>query len=159
MKSRIRLKLAGVKNYSSHCSVPRRSIAVNFSNYPKKRMAAQLTISAKKQLRKEVTARLRTLPPALVLEESRLVVQHVLASTAWKSARNISVYLSTPVGEIQTDDLVRAAFIQGKQLLLHFVEFVYLFCWLFRQSFIHSFLSFEGADSDENATTSVCGSL
>lgn len=77
-------------------------------------MATQITVAAKKQLRKEVTAHLRTLPPALVLEESRLVVQHVLASTAWKSARNISIYLSTPIGEIQTDDLVRAAFAQGE---------------------------------------------
>ncbi|GAA6010267.1 hypothetical protein JCM10207_005694 [Rhodosporidiobolus poonsookiae] len=71
---------------------------------------------AKKHLRKQVTQRLKQLPPAVVLSDSTAILSHLLASPWYTSAHSISCYLSTPVGEVQTEPLIRHALANGKRI-------------------------------------------
>jgi 5-formyltetrahydrofolate cyclo-ligase len=94
---------------------------------------------AKMALRKQITVRLRGLPPAQVASEcsftfSRLpptprltrvrrrvaqaVVDHLLRSPYYLSAKNISCYLSLPVGEVETDQIIRHALANDKGVFI-----------------------------------------
>ncbi|GAA5917948.1 hypothetical protein JCM6882_004135 [Rhodosporidiobolus microsporus] len=84
-------------------------------------MTATLTSSpavqqAKKQLRRQITQRLKQLSPEEVFSDSQAILNHLLCSPYYTAARSISVYLSTPVGEVQTDSLIRHAFAEGKRV-------------------------------------------
>ena len=48
------------------------------------------------------------------LPTAAAVITHVLASSWYQNANAVSIYLSTPVGEITTDSLVRDAFAKGE---------------------------------------------
>ncbi|GAA5854963.1 hypothetical protein JCM8547_002324 [Rhodosporidiobolus lusitaniae] len=71
---------------------------------------------AKRALRKQVTQRLRSLPPDVVSSESTAILQHLLSSPWYTSAHSISCYLSTPSGEVQTDSLICHALKEGKRI-------------------------------------------
>ncbi|BGP12291.1 hypothetical protein JCM10213_000013 [Rhodosporidiobolus nylandii] len=73
---------------------------------------------AKKQLRKQVTARLKQLPHEVVVAESNAVIQHLLASPYYAAATAISCYLSTPQGEVHTDSLIRHALENDKRVYI-----------------------------------------
>ncbi|GAA5949939.1 hypothetical protein JCM3765_007744 [Sporobolomyces pararoseus] len=73
---------------------------------------------AKMALRKQITARLRALPPARVASESQTIVDHLLRSSYYISAKNISCYLSLPVGEVQTDQIIRHALANDKKVFV-----------------------------------------
>ncbi|GAA5827115.1 hypothetical protein JCM11251_001123 [Rhodosporidiobolus azoricus] len=84
-------------------------------------MAAALTSGAavqqaKKQLRNQIKQRLAQLPQEEVFSDSQSIINHLVCSPYYTSARSISVYLSTPVGEVQTDSLIRHAFSEGKRV-------------------------------------------
>jgi len=95
---------------------------------------------AKMALRKAITARLRALPPAQVDSEcsftlsfstagsstdtsafdrvARTITEHLLQSAYYLSAKNISCYLSLPVGEVQTDQIIRHALANDKKVYI-----------------------------------------
>ncbi|GAA5975034.1 hypothetical protein JCM11641_000003 [Rhodosporidiobolus odoratus] len=84
-------------------------------------MTASLTSAtaaqaAKKQLRKQVTARLKQLSPEEVTSDSNAILQRLISSPYYAHAAAISCYLSTPVGEVQTDGLIRHALSEGKRI-------------------------------------------
>ncbi|GAA6011804.1 hypothetical protein JCM11491_000756 [Sporobolomyces phaffii] len=73
---------------------------------------------AKMALRKRVTARLRAIPPAQLAADSQAVVDHLLRSPCYTSAQNISCYLSLPVGEVATDQIIRHALAHDKRVFV-----------------------------------------
>ncbi|GAA5835048.1 hypothetical protein JCM3766R1_002081 [Sporobolomyces carnicolor] len=73
---------------------------------------------AKMALRKQITARLRALPPAQVAAESQSIVDHLLRSPYYLAAKSISCYLSLPVGEVQTDQIIRHALANDKRVFV-----------------------------------------
>ncbi|GAA6007582.1 5-formyltetrahydrofolate cyclo-ligase [Rhodotorula paludigena] len=73
-------------------------------------------VQAKKQLRRTVQTRLKQLSPAQVLADSQAVIDFLLASPYYTSSSSLSVYLSTPTGEVQTDSLIRHALGDGKRI-------------------------------------------
>jgi 5-formyltetrahydrofolate cyclo-ligase len=95
---------------------------------------------AKMALRKAITARLRALPPAQVDSEcsftlsfstagcstdtsafdrvARTITEYLLQSALYLSAKNISCYLSLPVGEVQTDQIIRHALANDKKVYI-----------------------------------------
>ncbi|GAA5878930.1 hypothetical protein JCM1840_000844 [Sporobolomyces johnsonii] len=75
---------------------------------------------AKKALRKRISARLNALPPSEVAADSQAILDHILRSPYYLAARNISCYLSTPAGEVQTDPLIRHALASGKHIYVPF---------------------------------------
>ncbi|GAA5829512.1 hypothetical protein JCM5353_001277 [Sporobolomyces roseus] len=84
-------------------------------------MSAPLVTSAtvqqaKKTLRKQITARLKALPPQQVAAESQAIIDRLLQSPYYQQARNISCYLSLPVAEIQTDSIIRHALANNKRV-------------------------------------------
>lgn len=46
-----------------------------------------------------------------------LVKQHICKSEIYKQSQNISLYLSMPTGELNTDDLARQVIVDGKKVL------------------------------------------
>ncbi|ORY80253.1 hypothetical protein BCR35DRAFT_291354 [Leucosporidium creatinivorum] len=83
-------------------------------------MSAVPVQSAKQALRRAINRRLKAVPPAEVTQDSAAVVAHVLASPWYKRARNISCYLSTPTGEVNTDGIILDALNSGKSLFVPF---------------------------------------
>ncbi|KAL8279142.1 hypothetical protein RQP46_008398 [Phenoliferia psychrophenolica] len=72
----------------------------------------------KKALRRDYTKRLRAVPTSAIQEESLAVTRHLLASPIYQRANNISIYLSTPSSEIQTDELIRESLSRGKRVFI-----------------------------------------
>lgn len=77
---------------------------------------------AKKALRKEIKARLSLLSESEITTQSQLAQQAILNHEAYKRARSLSIYLSMPASEAQTDLLVKDALGSGKKV---FVPFLY----------------------------------
>ncbi|GAA5923442.1 5-formyltetrahydrofolate cyclo-ligase [Sporobolomyces koalae] len=73
---------------------------------------------AKHALRKQITARLRAVPPQQIAAESQKIVDHLLQSPYYVAAQNISCYLSLPVGEVQTDSIIRHALAHDKRVYI-----------------------------------------
>ncbi|KAI8802403.1 hypothetical protein BJ742DRAFT_684161 [Cladochytrium replicatum] len=61
---------------------------------------------AKAALRKAVRTQLASIPPNVVEAESRKVAALLFASEEFKNSKKVSVYLSTPGSEVQTDEIV-----------------------------------------------------
>lgn len=98
----------------------------------------------KRALRRSFAKHLLAIPPATVSEEcpncpppplfpflsplvltpfnmpARLVTNHLLAHPSFLQASSISIYLSTPSSEIQTDLLVRESLARGKKVFVPF---------------------------------------
>lgn len=72
--------------------------------------------SAKRALRKSMAQRLASLDRQEILSQSHAVTKQVLASPTYETAKSISIYVSMEQGEIDTDELCRAALKQGKRL-------------------------------------------
>ncbi|KAI9146550.1 5-formyltetrahydrofolate cyclo-ligase [Paraphysoderma sedebokerense] len=74
--------------------------------------------AAKIALRKSVKARLKDLQPEVISEESGNVLKCLLSMKEYQTAKNISIYLSMPKGEIQTTDIIRDLFQRGKNVYI-----------------------------------------
>ncbi|GAA6046523.1 hypothetical protein JCM3770_006191 [Rhodotorula araucariae] len=73
-------------------------------------------VQAKKLLRKAIARRLASVPTPQLEHDSQAVIAHLVASPYYTAARSLSVYLSTPTGEVQTDPLIRHALAAGKRI-------------------------------------------
>lgn len=76
-----------------------------------------LNMSQKKALRKAIAATLNTLAPAVITAQSDAVTARVLASSWWRDASIVCLYLAMPK-ELQTRGLLEAAFANGKKVLV-----------------------------------------
>jgi len=77
---------------------------------------------AKKALRKDIKQRLATHDDKDVAAQSLKAQQTVLSLPQYKAAKRISIYLSMPTGEAQTNGLVRDALLSGKQVFVPHVH-------------------------------------
>lgn len=68
----------------------------------------------KKVLRKEMTTLLKTIPTNSIQIQSNLITNKILNSDWFKTSNKISIYCSTKIGEIQTDEIIKIALEQGK---------------------------------------------
>ncbi|KAG6010091.1 hypothetical protein E4U21_000124 [Claviceps maximensis] len=84
-------------------------------------MASPLA-AAKQQLRTIVRERLSAVPTESITAQSRNIFDALKTFRPYVDARRISIYLSMPSGEIQTDAIVRHALESGKQV---FVPYLY----------------------------------
>ncbi|KAK5972637.1 5-formyltetrahydrofolate cyclo-ligase [Trichostrongylus colubriformis] len=71
----------------------------------------------KKELRKNIAARLANVSAEEVRRQSDIVIDKVLSSSWFKNARRMSVYVHTS-GEVETDRIVLESLKQGKQLFI-----------------------------------------
>jgi 5-formyltetrahydrofolate cyclo-ligase len=78
--------------------------------------------AAKKALRKEIKSRLSSLSEHEIATQSEQAQKVILNLDQYKQAKSLSIYLSMPAAEAQTDLLVRDALRAGKQV---FVPFLY----------------------------------
>ncbi|PWN25861.1 nagb/rpia/CoA transferase-like protein [Jaminaea rosea] len=69
--------------------------------------AASSIRTAKRTLRKSMATRLSSIDPQDLRAQSHKVTSRILASSTYRSARNISIYVSTDTGEVETDELCR----------------------------------------------------
>ncbi|KAF1843351.1 nagb/rpia/CoA transferase-like protein [Cucurbitaria berberidis CBS 394.84] len=80
-------------------------------------MAASLA-AVKKEMRKGIRDKLKELSVATITFQSSDVMLTFFSMPEYKAARRISVYLSMPVGEINTSNIVRDALSQGKDVFI-----------------------------------------
>jgi 5-formyltetrahydrofolate cyclo-ligase len=78
--------------------------------------------AAKKALRKEIKTRLSSLDEAAIASQSKEAQNVLLNLSVYKKAKSLSIYLSMPASEAQTDLLVKDALSSGKKV---FVPFLY----------------------------------
>ena len=78
--------------------------------------------AAKKALRKEIKKRLSSLDEATIATQSKEAQSVLLDLSEYKKAKSLSIYLSMPSSEAQTDLLVKDALRSGKKV---FVPFLY----------------------------------
>jgi 5-formyltetrahydrofolate cyclo-ligase len=78
--------------------------------------------TAKKALRKEIKTRLSSLDEATIASQSKEAQNVLLNLSEYKKAKSLSIYLSMPASEAQTDLLVKGALSSGKKV---FVPFLY----------------------------------
>jgi len=78
--------------------------------------------AAKKALRKEIKSRLSSLSEDAITKQSEQAQKAILNLDQYKQAKSLSIYLSMPASEAQTDLLVRDALRSNKQV---FVPFLY----------------------------------
>lgn len=74
-----------------------------------------LILTNKKEVRTQALRRRRDLAYAECRSKSREIAAHLLSSGAFSAADCIHCYLATPT-EVQTDDIIREALRQGKQV-------------------------------------------
>ncbi|GAB0133752.1 hypothetical protein EsDP_00002149 [Epichloe bromicola] len=84
-------------------------------------MASPLT-AAKQQLRSLVKQRLSSVPAESITAQSRKIFESLKSLEPYLDAKRISIYLSMPSGEIQTDAIVRHALASGKQVFVPYLH-------------------------------------
>ncbi|KAK0764239.1 hypothetical protein N5P37_003636 [Trichoderma harzianum] len=84
-------------------------------------MASPLA-TAKQQLRRLLKQRLSKVSQDSVLSQSSTIFETLKTFKPYQDANRISVYLSMPVGEIQTDAIVRHALNSGKQVFVPYLH-------------------------------------
>ncbi|KYK59266.1 5-formyltetrahydrofolate cyclo-ligase [Drechmeria coniospora] len=85
-------------------------------------MAASSLAAAKQQLRMVVKERLSSVSPDSITAQSRKIFESLKDFPPYKHASRISVYLSMPAGEVQTDAIVRHALGAGKQVYVPYLH-------------------------------------
>ncbi|KAM0718823.1 hypothetical protein Q7P37_005895 [Cladosporium fusiforme] len=85
-------------------------------------MSQEAQQTAKKALRKDLKTRLSSLTPTQITTQSQSAQSLILSLPAYQRAKSLSIYLSMPAAEAQTDLLVRDALKAGKKV---FVPFLY----------------------------------
>ncbi|KAG0174284.1 hypothetical protein DFQ30_005058 [Apophysomyces sp. BC1015] len=61
----------------------------------------------KRSLRKELTARLLPIPKSTIDVESKQILHKLLELDEYKASRHVSVFISMPSGEVDTDGIIR----------------------------------------------------
>jgi 5-formyltetrahydrofolate cyclo-ligase len=75
------------------------------------------TVPERKQsLRKEIRARMKALSREDIIAESSKVWDRVFELPEYKSARSVSIFLSMPAGEIETEAVIQDALQRGKDV-------------------------------------------
>ncbi|KAL2208733.1 nagb/rpia/CoA transferase-like protein [Sarocladium strictum] len=85
-------------------------------------MASSMTAAAKQQLRSIMKQKLSELSPDTVGAQSSSVFASLKSFKPYQNARRISIYLSMPGAEIQTDPIVRHALDAGKQVFVPYLH-------------------------------------
>ncbi|CAB3408804.1 unnamed protein product [Caenorhabditis bovis] len=80
-------------------------------------MSNPVIVGLKKELRTKMAAELAKLSKDDVARQTDAVTRKVINADWYKSSQRISVYVSTD-GEIQTDDIIRHALENGKQVFI-----------------------------------------
>lgn len=88
---------------------------------PAKLMPPQLA-AAKQQLRSAIKASLASVAPESVAAQSRRCTQQLLALDEFRRARRVSVFLSMPRKEIDTNAIVEHALSSGKTLYVPYIH-------------------------------------
>ncbi|KAL1841977.1 hypothetical protein VTJ49DRAFT_6220 [Mycothermus thermophilus] len=78
--------------------------------------------TAKRQLRDAMKHKLRAMPHNSILAQSAAVRDTLKKLPAYADARRVSIFLSMPVGEIQTDGIVRDALAAGKEVFVPYLH-------------------------------------
>ncbi|KAH7328343.1 5-formyltetrahydrofolate cyclo-ligase [Stachybotrys elegans] len=78
--------------------------------------------AAKQKLRAAMKQRLSGIPYESVLAQSSQVFEALKEFKPYREAQSISIYLSMPSAEIQTDSLVRHALASGKQVFVPYLH-------------------------------------
>ncbi|KAF6830687.1 5-formyltetrahydrofolate cyclo-ligase [Colletotrichum musicola] len=78
--------------------------------------------AAKKQLRLVMKDRLAGIPTESVKSQSRTVLETLKTFKPYLEAQRVSIFLSMPSGEIQTDPIVRHALSTGKQVYVPYLH-------------------------------------
>ncbi|KAK9435318.1 5-formyltetrahydrofolate cyclo-ligase [Metarhizium brunneum] len=84
-------------------------------------MASSLS-AAKQQLRSLVKQRLAAVPADSIVTQSRKICESLKEFRPYVEAKSISIYLSMPSGEVQTDAIVRHALDSGKQVFIPYLH-------------------------------------
>ncbi|KAI5476918.1 hypothetical protein MNV49_007019 [Pseudohyphozyma bogoriensis] len=74
--------------------------------------------AVKRTFRKAFGHALSSIPATSLATQSSTVTSHILSSPVYASASSLSIYLSTPVSEIQTDALVVRSLEDGKRVFI-----------------------------------------
>ncbi|CAI6090048.1 hypothetical protein V2G26_006494 [Clonostachys chloroleuca] len=85
-------------------------------------MSSSATKAAKQQLRKLMKEKLSTVSQESVRLQSRQIFESLQDFQPYKDARRVSIYLSMPAAEIQTDAIVRHALREGKQVFVPYLH-------------------------------------
>lgn len=81
-----------------------------------------MSTDAKKALRKDVKSRLSSLSHEEIFQQSRRAQQQILHLPQYRDATRISVYLSMPKAEAQTDLIIHDAFGAGKKVFVPYIH-------------------------------------
>lgn len=73
-------------------------------------------LEEKKLLRKEIRARMRALDVDTITTQSSQVWKIIRGLPAYKSAKSVGLFLSMPSGEINTDEILKDAIKEGKEV-------------------------------------------
>ncbi|ROW14600.1 hypothetical protein VPNG_03284 [Cytospora leucostoma] len=84
-------------------------------------MSAAL-FAAKQQLRSHMKLKLAALPQDYIRQQSQVIHDKLLAFQPYIGASRISVFLSMPAAEVQTDAIVRHALTSGKQVFVPYLH-------------------------------------
>ncbi|KAF3767622.1 nagb/rpia/CoA transferase-like protein [Cryphonectria parasitica EP155] len=78
--------------------------------------------AAKQQLRSAMKQRLASLPQESIKEQSHTIHKALLGFKPYVDASRISVFLSMPSAEVQTDEVVRHALASGKHVFVPYLH-------------------------------------
>ena len=88
----------------------------------KRNMATSTPQEAKKALRQSIKTKLSALDSETITRQSAVAQNIILTLPQYNNAKRISIYLSMPKAEAETDILVQHALITGKEV---FVPYIY----------------------------------
>lgn len=77
---------------------------------------------AKKDFRKEIKSRLKQLSEDEIKEQSRKAQDLILGLKQYRDAQTLSIYLSMPKAEAQTDKIVHEALNNGKRVFVPYIH-------------------------------------
>ncbi|PSS02165.1 hypothetical protein BD289DRAFT_458238 [Coniella lustricola] len=78
--------------------------------------------AAKQQVRLAMKQKLAALPRESILEQSQIIQRKLLEFKPYVDANRISVFLSMPSAEVQTDEIVRHALSSGKHVFVPYLH-------------------------------------
>ena len=112
------------------------------------RQIHKMTTDAKKDFRKDVKTKLSALSEENIAEQSRKAQDSILNLHKYKEAMRISVYLSMPKAEAQTDRIVHDALGQGKTVFVPYIHRPPVGKKIIDMLRLHSFAEFEDLERD-----------
>ncbi|KAK4143380.1 uncharacterized protein C8A04DRAFT_29024 [Dichotomopilus funicola] len=77
---------------------------------------------AKRHLRATMKDKLKAIPQESIMTQSSTVFDTLRSQSAYVNAKRVSIFLSMPTGEIQTDAIVRDALKAGKEVFIPYLH-------------------------------------